>query len=511
MYPWGDFHSLNLGWFLDQFKEWSQKIQEYLDNGGGTSENLANVIAPVFNAENSYLTGDYVLYSDELYKANQAVNPGTWDPNAWTRCLVTEEMGSGSGGVDNVARLMIAGQYSNTYNYQKYAICRYNDKLWMCNTNLPAGGEEWEPSHWDEITVGAGLTGLRISVDNLASAISNLRPNQLKRKWIFIGDSYGHASGSNNGWIDKLVPLLGLSSSDYFESAVGGYGFAWEGSQFITLLQNLAATITDKNAITDIVVLGGANDVGQSAEAISAAIDAFNTYAYTTFPNAIVRIGMIGGNGDYTKVVSQYSRVKEAYANCGKAQYLNNLEYVFQNRNLIGSDNIHPTAEGYTILANKIYEALNGGCSVIYREFGAPTAITGYSLITTATFYNIFVNNGVTQIAIGNRPGKVATDADHYFAVQANTLIELVTLPSKLFLPPPISAENGLICPCLARVLSTTNNTSYQIKGYAALSGQNRTLYFLPNDIIFGTTSAFNSCSQIEIDAASFTCASIVC
>ncbi len=172
-YPWGDFHSLNLGWFLIQFKTWVEKIQEYLDNGGGTSENLANVIAPVFNAENSYLTGDYVLYNDELYKANQAVNPGTWNPDAWTRCLVTEEMGSGSGGVDNVARLMIAGQYSNTYNYQKYAICRYNDKLWMCNTNLPAGGEEWEPSHWDEITVGAGLTGLRRSADTLAQAISD--------------------------------------------------------------------------------------------------------------------------------------------------------------------------------------------------------------------------------------------------------------------------------------------------------------------------------------------------
>lgn len=175
MYPWGDFHSLNLGWFLVQFKAWTEKIQEYLDNGGGTSENLANVIAPVFNAENSYLTGDYVLYNDELYKANQAVNPGTWNPDAWTRCLVTEEMGSGSGGVDNVARLMIAGQYSNTYNYQKYAICRYNDKLWMSNTNLPAGGEEWVPSHWDEITVGAGLTGLRRSAETLSNAITDLQ------------------------------------------------------------------------------------------------------------------------------------------------------------------------------------------------------------------------------------------------------------------------------------------------------------------------------------------------
>ena len=513
IYPWGDMHSLNLGWFLLQFKDWVEKIQEYLDNGGGTSENLANVIAPVFNAANTYAAGDYVLYNNELYKANQAVNPGTWNPDAWDNCLIVDEMGSGGGsaGVDNVARLMIAGQYSASFAYQKYGICRYNDKLWMCNTNLPAGGEAWDPAHWDEITVGAGLTGLRRSVETLVESINNFRPNQLKRKWIFIGDSYGHASGSNNGWIDKLVALMGLSSSDYFESAVGGYSFTWEGSQFITLLQNLATTITDKNAITDIVVLGGANDLGQSADAISAAIEAFNSYAYTTFPNAVVRIGMISGNADYTKVVSQYSRVKEGYANCGKAQYLNNLEYVFQNRNLIGSDNIHPTAEGYNILANKIFEALNGGCSVIYREFGAPVAPSGYVNITTANFYNVFVNNGVTQIAVANRPGKATTDSTKYFPVRANTAIELCRLPTKIFLPPAIGPENGLVCPCIARVLSTVNNTSYQIKGYAILAGENRTLYFLPNDIILGTTSAFDSCNQIEIDAASFTCASICC
>ena len=177
IYPWGDLHSLNLGWFLIQFKAWTEKIEEYLDNGGGTAENLANVIAPVFNAANTYAAGDYVLYNNELYKANQAVNPGTWNPDAWDNCLIVDEMGSGGGsaGVDNVARLMIAGQYSASFAYQKYGICRYNDKLWMCNTDLPTGGEAWNPAHWDEITVGAGLTGLRRSVETLSTGITELQ------------------------------------------------------------------------------------------------------------------------------------------------------------------------------------------------------------------------------------------------------------------------------------------------------------------------------------------------
>ena len=54
LYPWGDMHSLNLGWFLLQFRFWVKRIEEYLDNGGGTAENLANIIEPIFKAANSY-------------------------------------------------------------------------------------------------------------------------------------------------------------------------------------------------------------------------------------------------------------------------------------------------------------------------------------------------------------------------------------------------------------------------------------------------------------------------
>ena len=204
LYPWGDMHSLNLGWFLLQFKDWVEKIQEYLDNGGGTSENLANVIAPVFNAANYYQTGDYVLYNNELYKANQDVNPGTWDPSAWDRCLIVDEMGSGGAGVDNVARLMIAGQYSPSFGYQKYAICRYNDKLWMANTNLPSGGEAWNASHWDEITVGAGLTGLKRSDDTLSQQIATLNTALTALQQASNGKHYKFVCGtirnSGNGW-----------------------------------------------------------------------------------------------------------------------------------------------------------------------------------------------------------------------------------------------------------------------------------------------------------------------
>lgn len=286
MYPWGDFHSLNLGWFLVQFKEWTEKIQEYLDNGGGTSENLANVIAPVFNAENSYLTGDYVLYNDELYKADQAVNPGTWDPDAWTRCLVTEEMGSGSGGVDNVARLMIAGQYSNNYNYQKYAICRYNDKLWMCNTNLPAGGEEWVPSHWDEITVGAGLTGLRRSVETLSNAITDLQ--NIVGNGSLTGFTATDLTGAANelmGSLNAITPFDSTPTSGSLKGVTsGGVKSAIDAANAISNLDWISPneTLVSANSlyskkVGNILIISGYVTLNGNVAGNNAVLGSFST------------------------------------------------------------------------------------------------------------------------------------------------------------------------------------------------------------------------------------------
>ena len=338
-----------------------------------------------------------------------------------------------------------------------------------------------------------------------------------KRKWIFIGDSYAHASGTNQGWVDKLVPMLGLTISDYYEASLGGASFTGGSTtdinyQFKTLLVTLDSVIVDKTAITDIVVLGGANEIGVSADAISSAIDDFNNYVNSYYPNAVIRIGFIGGNGDYTKTGIQYSRAKEGYANCGKAQYLNNLEFVFQNRNLIDAGGVHPTAQGYTILSAKIFEALQGGCNIIYRDQGAPAAQVGFSPVTGTAGYNVFVCNNLTNISLFGRPGQITTDQTKYFAVANGANIPVTTIPSKLFLAGSLGSYNPLISSTvIATVRSTINNTRYQVKGFCFITGANNVLYFIPNDSVIGTTSAFNSCDLIEIDAVTFAAASIAC
>ena len=494
-YPYGDSQQLNLDWILAKLKE----LEASGGSGGVDLEEVSNaLIALTYNNSTIYQRYDYAFRNDKLYRCLSTTS-GTFDPAAWQEALIGDDLAVLTrwiNAIDAAAVVDVKFDTSGTNGkiQQKYHD-QYHDVVEVDYTPVQNSKRP--------LSSNAGY--------ELNGAINNFRPNQLKRKWIFIGDSYGHASGSNQGWIDKLVPMLGLSSSDYYQSAVGGYGFASQTLSFLSLLTTLSASITDKTAITDIVVLGGANDIAVTAESISSGIEAFNTYAYTNYPNAIVRIGMIAGCADQTKVGTQYSRTKEGYSNCGKAQYLNNLEFVFQNRDYIGSDNIHPTATGYEVLTKKIYEALNGGCNVIYRDFGQIVPPTGFALTTTESFYNVIVNNGITNITIANRPGVVTTDSTKYFNVQAqNAMIPIGTLPTKLILSESIGQYNVLTSAAMqVKIRSTVNNQYYLLSGFCFISG--RTIYFRPVDPATGGSSAYTSCDLIEASAISFSAASIMC
>ena len=381
IYPWGDMHSLNLGWFLLQFKDWIEKIQEYLDNGGGTSENLANVIAPVFNAANTYAAGDYVLYNNELYKANQPVNPGTWDPDAWDNCLIVDEMGGGSAGVDNVARLMIAGQYSATFAYQKYGICRYNDKLWMCNTDLPAGGEAWNPAHWDEITVGAGLSGLRRSVDTLAANINANGKNPLAGKKVgFWGDSimYGllqDSSRSNSNYPKVFGDLTGatIENNAYSGASITNY----DEHSFINIYQ----TINWNNY--DIVVLGyGANDVGhgETIANIQTAFETVTGYMMNYNPNLIIALcsPTYGTNltGRYQPSNICLNDVYYIVRNVAKGKRIKFIDFLYGssineiNINTLSWDGLHFNDAGYYKLGEYLASNLLGETIHDVIDFG---------------------------------------------------------------------------------------------------------------------------------------------
>ena len=69
-------------------------------------DNANQNLADDFDDTQTYSVGDYVIYNEMLYKCIIAVTTaGTFNSNNWTQVLITDEMGSGSGGSNTLSGL----------------------------------------------------------------------------------------------------------------------------------------------------------------------------------------------------------------------------------------------------------------------------------------------------------------------------------------------------------------------------------------------------------------------
>lgn len=331
-------------------------------------------------------------------------------------------------------------------------------------------------------------------VRRLSQIVNNSEIENGRKRYIFIGDSYGHASGTNMGWIDRLIPMMRLSSADYFESAVGGKGFKNNG--FLELLQGVSGRIDEPETITDIIVLGGANDIGYSTSQLLSWINDFIDYANSTFENAVVKIGFIAGTTDASVKGIQFGRIIEAYSKA-KAVFLDNLQYVFANTSYISADTVHPNMEGYEVLTKHIYGALNGGTSVNYYENtgvgdSIMESVEGSELTTTAGM--IMVNNGLTTFVKTNL---AEVNFNTPVSITWDSLIPLFKITSKLIFTGSQNAHPFVI-PITLACHSTINNVTYNLIGDLILS-DNKVYFNCCDYEQLRSTSAMNSIDKIRL------------
>lgn len=193
------------------------------------------------------------------------------------------------------------------------------------------------------------------------------------KKVIIIGDSY---AARENNWVTSLVEKLGLSSSEYYKSAIGSSGFVQQGHQnktFLTLLTDVInnLTISQKAEITHVIVCGGANDNKHTETDIKNAITTFVNTVNSNLPNAKTLIGEIGWTNIPADIVN-YGKVVDVYSKCTinpRCYYLNNVQYTLHNYNFLLNDGVHPTPDGNIALANNIHQAIMyGSCEIIYNQ-----------------------------------------------------------------------------------------------------------------------------------------------
>ena len=194
------------------------------------------------------------------------------------------------------------------------------------------------------------------------------------RKVLVIGDSYTEGSQLAEGektWAEWAAELMGLTiNENFYIFGKGGapFGAAIDsGYAFSTVLQTAANSIPDdvKPSITDIIVLGGANDWSKSKEEIKTGLETFRANAAEQFPNAKkwlfcagwsfntnIREGLKTAYHNYATLATRY----------GGFAVVHDAFKVLHNKNRMSDDEVHPNAIGQERIGTSVANYLNGGC-----------------------------------------------------------------------------------------------------------------------------------------------------
>lgn len=322
------------------------------------------------------------------------------------------------------------GEWDNTYTYEPLTIVKHGNDYYTSKKEVPTGIAITNTEYW--VLTGnynGAIAAVNARIDDVQAQIDHLE----KRKFIFIGDSYqygGGITGTGNrwaqGWLGVLTGYLGLTENvDFFHNEYPGYGFT-TASSFLTLLQDLGASITDKDAITDIIVTGGLNDTsGKSG--LFAAITSFMTYVKSNYPNAKVHIGYVGNyfcnpqlRFDGRDVAASY----RVYGQRNGASYISNSEYMLHETNYYSADETwHPNEAGHKSIAQHMVNYVIDGSFDVEENYRGLTFTLDSKLTATSgvMYLTKDISNGLTHIKNQNLFRVNANG----LAVQANAKILL--------------------------------------------------------------------------------------
>ena len=195
----------------------------------------------------------------------------------------------------------------------------------------PAGTPLTDSTYWTQYGSASGaIINLQNQIDNINNTeIPNINSdiqaltdridssNKLaEKKYVFVGDSYA-ASYDTLGcsWLLDFVNTYSIPSANYYDATYSGTGFTTTRT-FKNNIEAIINNISDKDSITDVVVLGGINDVlyGTIGD-IGSAINDFCTYCRSQFSNASISIGFVGNiiNAHTEDMYNAFIDLKDAY------------------------------------------------------------------------------------------------------------------------------------------------------------------------------------------------------
>lgn len=275
-----------------------------------------------------------------------------------------------------VNKISFDGTWDITKQYKPWTIVNNGTQGYISIQPVPAGIQLTNEDYWrgviDYTATIADLQNRVVILEGQTAQLESDLSPLINKKYIFIGDSYNTTDTPAGGvpivpWSRFLAQFLGLSAGDYYNIGSSGSGFV-HGAPFSELLDRVGADITDKNAITDIVVLGGVNDISEDLDDVNAGIQTFVNKVTADYPNAMISMGFISWSLNFNTrnlmmPLIQYWEAASKYPN---VKVISNAFKYYHYYPAFYQPDGHPNQTGSAAIARGIANFLKGGANVIH-------------------------------------------------------------------------------------------------------------------------------------------------
>ena len=272
------------------------------------------------------------------------------------------------------------------------------------------------PTAFEEFKKNINTTINHEVIEYLDSNINSLVAKFGKEKNIvYIGDSYVQGVGGDGEDIQKFVQkLIGGTYRSFFAGGAGFIRVNINNETFLSCVNNAVNSIADKENITDVVFIGGYNELGvvptPTVEEFTIAMKKCFDLIRSNFTLATIHlVPMPWINITYN---AAHPRIQQRMISAGIANGVHTARYAINwllemGGEVQSGDNIHPSSVGYGIIANYVAILLTGDNPSRSGSYITEVFINDRRIEINATLVNdrisfdIVINSGENDIAQG--------------------------------------------------------------------------------------------------------------
>lgn len=234
----------------------------------------------------------------------------------------------------------------------------------------------------------------------------------IQENMIIIGDSISYGTGAS-ALTQSWANMIGAERESTVTNISANNAGYVNGPTFMSELQSFSG---DKNAVTHIVIVGGANDKLQKLDDVTSAAQALYRYAITNFPNARVfaipcLLGFYGGDRYHGNIMNTVHAIELALSRVrGVVEIPYGWEWLAGNERWSSDYSIHPNDNGNRELMRIISNCIDSSHSYrnswkgeVYGANGHGNVIHGEAW-ATAGIYSVNIQMKITGTANSYSP-----------------------------------------------------------------------------------------------------------